>query len=161
MFQKEFVKYASAVIMVFMISALVAACGGGGGGGSAPPPVATTYAISGTATRSGAALSGVTMNLSGAASAVATTDVSGNYSFAGLADGNYTVTPGKTGYAFTPLSLAVTVSGNNITAQNFTATASTAVTYALSGKVTLGITTGSAVSGVKITLSGANVASTS
>ncbi|MGC8762713.1 MAG: hypothetical protein ACP5VN_03625, partial [Acidobacteriota bacterium] len=45
----------------------------------------TTYSISGTV--SGATASGVTMTLSGAASATTTTDASGNYTFSGLANG--------------------------------------------------------------------------
>jgi plastocyanin len=55
---------------------------------------ASTFTISGkVATGEGAAVSGVTMTLSGATSATATTDASGNYSFGSLAAGNYTVTP--------------------------------------------------------------------
>jgi O-glycosyl hydrolase len=52
-----------------------------------------------------------------------TADASGNYTFAGLANGTYTVTPSKTGYTFTPTSRAVTLSGANRTGTNFTASA--------------------------------------
>lgn len=45
----------------------------------------------------------------------------GSYGFAGLYNGNYTLTPSKTGYTFTPSSISVTVSGANVT-RNFTAT---------------------------------------
>ena len=130
------------LIMAMLFSIVLTACGGGGGGG-AP---AATYSISGTIT--GAA--SVTVTLSGASSATATTDASGNYSFTGLANGSYTVTPSKTGYAFNPVSSAVTVSGANVTAQNFTATAA-ATTYSISGAVS-----GAATSGVTITLGGSS-----
>ncbi len=80
-----------------------------------------TYTISGTVTLSGAGLSGVTMTLSGAVAGSVSTDASGNYAFAGLANGSYTITPGKTGYAFTPTSSAKTVNGANIASVSFTA----------------------------------------
>jgi len=82
----------------------------------------STYSISGTV--SGATASGVTMNLTGAATASATTDASGNYTFSNLANGSYTVTPSKSGYTFSPTSIAVTLSGANQTGKNFTASAS-------------------------------------
>jgi fibronectin type 3 domain-containing protein len=82
----------------------------------------TTYSISGTV--SGATASGVTMTLAGAGTGTQTTDASGNYTFSGLVNGAYTVTPSKSGYTFSPSSLAVTVSGANQTGKNFTATAS-------------------------------------
>jgi hypothetical protein len=109
------------------------------------------YSISGTVTAGGSALSGVTMTLSGTASATTTTDASGNYSFTGLVNGSYTVTPSKTGYTFTPTSKSVTISSANVTAQNFAATA----VYSISGTVTSG---GSALSGVTMALSGAATA---
>ena len=62
------------------------------------------------------------MNLSGASSANTTTNASGDYTFTGLANGNYTVTPSKTGFTFSPTSLSQTVSGSDITGENFTAT---------------------------------------
>src|SRR5664280_1626892 len=49
-----------------------------------------TYNISGAV--SGDTLAGVTINLTGAATAITTTDASGNYSFTGQANGTYTVT---------------------------------------------------------------------
>ncbi|MBI5611603.1 MAG: carboxypeptidase regulatory-like domain-containing protein, partial [Gammaproteobacteria bacterium] len=91
---------------------------GGGGGGS--------FSISGravTALGSGfSGLSGVTISLTGAATASTATDGSGNYSFAGLANGAYILTPSKTGYTFSPVNRAVTISGANVTGQNFTGT---------------------------------------
>lgn len=92
----------------------VAGCGSSSSSG--------TYSISGTV--SGTATAGVTMTLSGAASAITTTDSSGNYSFTGLANGSYTVTPSRTGYTFNPAtSSSTTVNGANVTGVNFVATA--------------------------------------
>ncbi len=80
-----------------------------------------TYSISGSVkTTRGASVSGVTMTLSGAGSATTSTNGSGNYQFTGLGNGSYTITPSKTGYTFTPTSKNVTVSGANVTGQNFT-----------------------------------------
>lgn len=112
-----------------------------------------TYSISGTIYGTGG--SGVTITLTGAATASTTTDVSGNYSLTGLADGSYTVKPSKTGYTFTPSSKNVTVSGANQTGINFTATANTTPTYAISGTVS-----GAVSSGVTITLTGTSTGST-
>jgi len=81
--------------------------------------LAQTWSISGTI--SGAASSGVTVTLSGTASASTTTDALGNYSFTGLANGGYTVTPSLAGDVFSPSSQPVTVSGGNVPAVNFTA----------------------------------------
>ena len=67
-------------------------------------PLLTGYAISGQVTVSGIApLSGLTVTLSGAASNSTKTDVSGTYSFSGLAaGGSYTVTPSASDYTFSP-----------------------------------------------------------
>jgi len=67
-----------------------------------------------------------------AASATTTADASGNYSFTGLANGSYTVTPSKAGFTFTPASQAVTINGANQTGVNFTASA---VTFRISGSI--------------------------
>jgi hypothetical protein len=82
---------------------------------------ATTYAISGTIT--GAGSTGVTVTLSGTSSATTTTDSSGNFSFT-VVDGTYTITPTKSGYAFTPTNRSVTVSGATATGVSFTSEAS-------------------------------------
>lgn len=78
---------------------------------------AQTWSISGTITP---ATSGITVNLSGASTASTTTDGSGNYAFAGLSNGTYNITPSQLGYNFTPSSVTVTISGANVTGQNFT-----------------------------------------
>ncbi|MDB6163954.1 MAG: hypothetical protein JWL98_1386, partial [Xanthomonadaceae bacterium] len=83
----------------------------------------TTYAVSGTITSStGSALSGVVVS-NGSTST--TTTSSGTYSFSSMANGTYTLTPTLSGYTFSPVNRSVTVSGANVTAQNFTGTATT------------------------------------
>jgi hypothetical protein len=62
---------------------------------------------------------GTTVTLSGAASAVVTSDSSGGYSFSGLKNGSYTVTPSRAGYSFSPASIAVTLNGTDATSKNF------------------------------------------
>ena len=62
-------------------------------------PLEDTYTISGTVTGA----DGVTVALSGDASATWTVNKSGeSYSFTVATGGTYTVTPSKSGYAFTP-----------------------------------------------------------
>jgi inhibitor of cysteine peptidase len=81
-----------------------------------------TYSISGTV--SGAVQSDVNMTLSGTGSATTTTDASGSYSFTGLSNGTYTVTPGKSEYTFTPESREVTVVGVDISGVDFVSSVS-------------------------------------
>jgi hypothetical protein len=78
-----------------------------------------TYSISGTV--SGATAGGVTMTLSGDNSGGTTTAGNGTYTFAGIADGNYNVTPAKSGYVFSPTNQIQNVSGANVTGVDFTA----------------------------------------
>ena len=106
-----------------------------------------TYSISGQVTLTGSGLSGVTMSLNGTSSATTTTDSSGNYSFTGLDNGVYAVTPDRAGFTFSPVSSPQTVSGVSLTGINFTASA---LTYSISGQVT---SSGSGLSGVTMTLS--------
>ncbi|HED12907.1 MAG TPA: hypothetical protein ENI62_04515, partial [Gammaproteobacteria bacterium] len=64
----------------------------------------------------------VTVTLSGDETATTTTDGSGNYSFTGLANGAYTVTPSLAGYSFSPTNFAVTLSGADSTGNDFVST---------------------------------------
>jgi plastocyanin len=85
---------------------------------------AVTYSISGqTALDNGSGLSGVTVALTGASSDNVITDTSGNYTFTGLDNGSYIITPSRTGFTFSPTGNTQTVSGADITGVNFTATA--------------------------------------
>src|SRR6185295_8885878 len=84
-----------------------------------------TFSISGAITP--AALgTGVTLNLTGGATMTTTTDANGNYAFAGLFNGQYTVTPSKSGVSFAPASQVVTITAANATA-NFTASTGIAI----------------------------------
>jgi plastocyanin len=122
----------------------LARCGGGSDSGNGK----VTYSISGQVMLTDYGLSGVSMALNGPSTATTTTDASGNYSFTGLDNGAYAITPNRTGFTFSPVSSPKTVSGSNLSAVNFTATADP---YSISGKVTL---TGAGVSGVTMALSG-------
>jgi len=105
------------ILFYVAVAAMMTVLSGCGGDDDNPPPP-ITYSISGAV--SGAIASGVPVNLTGANNASTTTDGSGNYNFTGLANGSYSVTPSKLGYAFTPVSTPVTVNGANITGVNFT-----------------------------------------
>jgi len=129
-----------------------------GGGG---PPIGAPYSISGKVTLAGSGLTGVTMALSGASSATTTTDNVGNYTFIGLDNGSYTVTPSKMGFTFGPTDNTQTVSGANITGVNFTATQLQANVYNIFGSVYAGSSTdNTGLIGVTMTLSGASSATT-
>jgi hypothetical protein len=134
------------LVAAFPVASLLllsASCGGGGGGNAPPPP--TTYAISGTVTGAPA----VELTLSGTGSATTTTDAGGRYSFSGLANGTYVVTPSKDGFTFAPANRSVTVSGADVGGQDFAA----AATHSISGTVT-------GASAVTVDLSGARTATT-
>ena len=112
-----------------------------------------TYAISGTISPA-ASGSGATVTLSGASSAMTTADGSGNFTFSGLANGSYTLTPGKSGFTFNPSSLPEVVSNANVAGANFTAVS--AAKWSISGTITPA-TAGSAAT---VVLSGAATGST-
>lgn len=103
-----------------------------------------TDSISGTISPS-AAGNGATVTLSGATTARVTANSSGSYTFTGLANGTYAVTPSHTGYTFTPTSQTATLNGANVTGINFTATATQTHAVALSW-----IASTSAVSGYNV-----------
>ncbi len=104
-----------------------------------------TKLVSGTITSGGVPLAGVLVSFSDGTSM--TTGVDGAYSKSVPFGSNLTVTPTKTGYAFTPVSKSWT---NIITdqVQNFTATRTT---FVLSGIITLD---GVPVPGVTVTFTG-------
>jgi len=85
--------------------------------------VVTTHSISGAV--SGATADGVVIALTGTSTGTAPTAGGGLFSFSGLADGTYTLTPSKAGFTFTPASLQVTVSGADLTGRDFTAASTT------------------------------------
>jgi lysophospholipase L1-like esterase len=105
--------------------------------GSYGSSVVDTYSISGTVTNAGNPLPGVTVALSGSAVAATTTDGSGNYTFSGLANGDYTIAPSLAEYSFTPASKSVTINNGNLTDQNFSGTyTGVAGNYSISGTIT-------------------------
>jgi hypothetical protein len=87
------------------------------------------------------------MTLSGTASKTTTTDSDGFYSFSGLSNGTYTITPSKAGYTFNPASRTIPIDNASVTGADFTA--SQLPTYSISGTVS-----GDTLSGVTMTLSG-------
>jgi hypothetical protein len=82
-------------------------------------PVAT-YSISGLA-----GAGAVTVTLSGPTTGKTVASSDGAYAFSNLPVGTYTITPTLTGYKFSPASQSKTITNANLSAVNFTATAST------------------------------------
>jgi hypothetical protein len=113
----------------------------------------STYSITGTVTSNGAGLPGITMVLSssGIISGIATTNARGDYAFSNLTSETYTVTPSKTGYAFFPENRAMTVTGTDLSAGDFTA-APPDSTHSISGTVNY---SGEGLANVTMRLSGA------
>jgi hypothetical protein len=89
-----------------------------------------TFSISGTISPA-AGGNGTTVTLSGATAATTTTDSSRNYTFTGLANGTYAVTPSHTGYTFSPTSQSAMVKEANVTGLSFSATVQLAHSVAL------------------------------
>jgi hypothetical protein len=81
--------------------------------------IATTFTISGRVSLNGTGLAGVLVTISGAGAGSLTTDATGNFSFSGVQNGNYTITPSVTGYTFLPVNRTVTVNGASLTGQEF------------------------------------------
>jgi hypothetical protein len=79
-------------------------------------PTTAFYEITGNA-----GVAGATISWSGGST---TADSLGDFNTGLLANGSYTLTPSKTGYTFSPVNSAQTVSGADITGVNFTATQS-------------------------------------
>jgi len=89
-----------------------------------------THEISGRITSDGLPLPAMPVTLNPGSISVHT-DTTGVFRFTGVQDGTYTVEPSRIGYAFTPLSRTVTVSGGDETGIDFTAEG----TLTLSGTV--------------------------
>ncbi|MET0752259.1 MAG: M36 family metallopeptidase [Pyrinomonadaceae bacterium] len=78
--------------------------------------------ISGTITKNGSPLSGVSVALSGTSSATTTTNASGQYTFGNLTQGgNYLVTPSAAGNTFEPNNRSYTNVQSNVTNADFVA----------------------------------------
>jgi hypothetical protein len=104
-----------------------------------PPPSGNT--ITGQVTSTGyivgktLGIAGVTMTLGGTSSGTSVTNTNGNYTFTGLADGSYTVTPSHGSYTFNPTSGPAAVASNQTVTVNFGATPVTGKTYSIAGNV--------------------------
>lgn len=94
-----------------------------------------TSAISGTV--SGDITANVVLSLTGDSTGSVSTDASGNFNFAGVDNGSYTLTPSLDGYSFSPSSANVTVSGASVSGVDFT---SEFTGYSVSGNVTGAVT---------------------
>src|SRR5947199_7893333 len=104
-------RHAFLAALLFAPTALLWGCSGIVSGQSTQPsPPPQTYNISGTISPV-AGGSGATVTLSGAASATTIANRSGIYTFRGLGNGTYTVTPGHAGYTFSPGRQNVSVNG--------------------------------------------------
>jgi hypothetical protein len=102
-------------LTIVLVTFALSACGGGGGSGGAGGGNAT-YSLSGFVTSAfdDAGIQGVAISLSGARTASTTTDISGRYSFSGLANGSYTVTPTLADAIFIPDNIQVMIAGANV-----------------------------------------------
>jgi hypothetical protein len=99
-----------------------------------------TYSISGTIAPASAG-SASALALSGPATASTAANSSGNYSFTGLANGTYVVTPSASGYSFTPTMQTVTINGANATGVNFSASQSSSSSYSVGLNWTASVST--------------------
>lgn len=111
------------------------------------------HSISGTVTQGGFGVAGVVLTLM-PGGAVALTGADGKFTISGLADGSFTLTPSRAGLAFTPTNRSVTVSGANVTGQDFTATPAK---YSVSGTV---LVSGTGLAGVTMTLTPGSLTAT-
>jgi hypothetical protein len=119
------------------------------------------YTVSGqvTVANGSAPVPGATMTLSGASTATTTTDANGNYTFSGLLNGTYTVTPSisATGVSswFLPSSQAVTVNGANVTTSfqadiGFSVSGTVVYPGSKTGRIYLALNGNGAANGVSI-----------
>lgn len=140
------------IAMVLVVMALTTAslsnCGG------SVSTEAQTFSIMGTITVGSSPVPHVTVNLTGASTATTTTDSAGNYSFNGLANGAYTVTPSQSGVTITPASRNITISGSNIANFNFS------TLYSMAGQIQATCWYCAPLSGATVTLTGSGYSQT-
>jgi len=105
----------------------------------------THHAIRGTV--SGAVTAGVRIDLTGASGATTTTGADGSYAFPGVVDGSYQVEPTLAGHGFAPGAWVVTLSGADVTGQDFLSSVVTSSVHAIAGTVS-----GAVTAGVTVTL---------
>jgi hypothetical protein len=95
----------------------------------------------------------ITLSSAGTATTATSTGVGGTYSFAGLANGYYTVTASRPNYRFSPTSQVVPINYANAVATNVVSEKA----YSVSGTVLDGSSV--AIPGVTMTLTGSGLAS--
>lgn len=94
--------------------------------------VSCNFSISGKVVNStGSGLIAIDVTLGGKTT-MSTKTTGGSYTFSGLCDGSYTVTPVVSGFTFTPLSRSVTISGSNVNNVDFTGTKINDCLYSIS-----------------------------
>ncbi len=107
------------LIPALFVFLLIAACGKDSENPTGPG-TASTYIITGLVIQNSAGLSGVTVRLVGTnKDTTATTDSTGSYTFTGIPNGTYTITPSKTDVLFTQQSIQITVNGENVIVSEF------------------------------------------
>jgi hypothetical protein len=115
--------------------------------------ISPTFTISGLI--SGGGGSNATVSLAGTASATTIADASGNYSFSGLYNGSYSVTPANAGFNFAPSTQNVSINGGNVTA-NFSSAGVTPTGLATDVVVSKDNTAGSSVSSTTFSTAAGN-----
>ena len=83
--------------------------------------VPTSWSMSGAISPGAAGSYALVTVAGGGPPVLRSADASGNFTFSGLSNGTYTVTPSKPGYVFSPASRSVTISGADVIGVNFTA----------------------------------------
>lgn len=91
--------------------------------GSTLPPGG--HSLSGRVSRGGAGLAGVALTLVGPVTQFTQTGANGNYTFAGLPDGSYTLSPAKIYHGFNPAQRTLTLSGADTSGMDFSAALTT------------------------------------
>ena len=104
-------------ITVLLLFALLCGCGSGGSQGSGS---SQSYRVSGAISPQSIG-NGAIVALSGPISSSTKGDNSGNYSFSGLVNGTYAVTPSHSGDTFTPSVQSFSINGSDVSGINFTA----------------------------------------
>lgn len=83
--------------------------------------IASTFTVSGTVSLNGTGLAGVAVTISGTGTGGIITGADGSYSFTGVRNGSYTLTPSLAGFTFAPASSTFSVNNGNVNGQNFVA----------------------------------------